>query len=185
MNTESLLESLRLPDNFNTSIAGVKQPLKATYGKLNRYRFSRVHPDDDFKLGVLLATDKEGDRESYLVLPSLGALLGSMVTQKILRLAVDNAGVPRLIAEPLLDPNGRPNLWNSAYLNAIKMGETSWVRVESNMEAGQYQVIVAQGDLGPPAWPKQSMDQLVLQCFEGRIIQSADHPLIRQLEGRV
>jgi hypothetical protein len=64
------------------------------------------------------------------------------------------------------------------------MGETSWVRVESNMEAGQYQVIVAQGDLGPPVWPIQSMDQLVLQCFEGRIIQSDDHPLIRQLEGR-
>jgi len=184
MNTENLLELLRLPDNFNTPNSGVKQPLTETYGKLNRHRSSRGHPDANFKSKVLIATDKEGDRESYLVTPRLGSLLGSMAAPKILRLAVDNAGAPRLIAEPILDPNGRPNLWNSSYLNAIQMGETSWVRVESNMEAGQYQVIVAQGDLGQPVWPTQSMDQLILQCFEGRIIQSADHPLIRQLEGR-
>jgi hypothetical protein len=133
----------------------------------------------------LIATDKEGDGQSYLVAPNLAHLLGSMAVPQILRVAVDNAGVSRLIAEPILDTSGRPNLWNSSRARAINTAEKSWVRVEANMAAGQYEIIVAQGDLGQPAWPEQSMDELVLQCFEGRIIQSPDHPLIRQLEGRV
>ena len=185
MNTESILESLRLPDNFLQSNAGIKQPLKPTFGKLNRHRFSRVNPDPKFQSKVLLVTDKEGDKESYLAAPSLAPLLGSMAAPKILRLAVDNAGVPRLIAEPVIDPNGRPNLWNTSYTHAIRAGEKSWVRIEANMDAGQYQVIVASADLGDPIWPSQSMDELVWHCFEGRIINTADHPLIRQLEGRV
>jgi len=76
-------------------------------------------------------------------------------------------------------------LWNSTSLLAIKTAETKWVRIESNMAAGQYEIIIASGDLGDPIWPPQTMDELVLQCFEGRIINTADHPLIRQLEGRV
>jgi hypothetical protein len=185
MNTESLLESLRLPDNFLQSNAGIKQPLKPTFGKLNKHRFSRVNPDPLFQSKVLLVTDREGDRESYLATPSLASRLGSMAAPKILRLAVDNAGVPRLIAEPVIDPNGRPNLWHTSYANAIQTAEKKWVRIEANMDAGQYEIIIASGDLGDPIWPPQTMDELVLQCFEGRIINTADHPLIRQLEGRV
>ena len=185
MNTESLIESLRLPDNFLQSNTGIKQPLKPTFGKLNKHRFSRVNPDPAFQSRVLLVTDKEGDRESYLATPSLASRLGGMAAPKILRLAVDNAGVPRLIAEPVIDPNGRPNLWNTSYVQAIRAGEKSWVRIEANMSAGQYEIIIASGDLGDPIWPPQTMDELVLQCFEGRIINTADHPLIRQLEGRV
>jgi hypothetical protein len=184
MNTETILESLRLPDNFAQSTAGIKQPLKPTFGKLNKHRFSRVNPDPMFQSRVLLVTDKDGDRESYLATPSLASRLGSMAAPKILRLAVDNAGVPRLIAEPVIDPNGRPNLWNTSYVQAIRAGEKSWVRIEANMSAGQYEIIIASGDLGDPCWPAQSMNELVLQCFDGRIIQTADHPLIRQLEGR-
>jgi hypothetical protein len=184
MSTESLLESLRLPDNFAQPTAGIKQPLKPTFGKLNKHRFSRVNPDPMFQSRVLLVTDKEGDKESYLASPSLAARLGGMAAPKVLRLAVDNAAVPRLIAAPIPDPNGRPNLWNTSYANAIQTAEKRWVRIESNMSAGQYEIIIASGDLGDPIWPPQTMDELVLQCFEGRIINTADHPLIRQLEGR-
>ncbi len=184
MSTESLLEALRLPDNFAQSTTGIKQPLKPIFGKLTRHRFSRVSPDPNFQSKVLLVANPEGDRETYLALPTLADLFGNMAVPKILRVAVDNAAVPRLIAEPIIDPNGRPNLWNTSYANAIRVAERSWVRVESNMAAGQYEIIVASGDLGDPCWPTQSMNELVLQCFDGRIIQTADHPLIRQLEGR-
>jgi hypothetical protein len=72
-----------------------------------------------------------------------------------------------------------------SYIRAIRTAEHSWVRIESNMAAGQYEIIVASGDLGEPVWPPQPMGELVLQAFEGRIIDTADHPLIRQLEGKV
>ena len=44
LNTASLLDALRLPNNFNEPAVGIKQPLKPTFGKLSKHRFSRVHP---------------------------------------------------------------------------------------------------------------------------------------------
>jgi hypothetical protein len=184
LTTEFLLEALRLPDTFTQQNAGIQQPLKPTVRRLSKNRFSRVHPGSEYRCSVLLVTDQEGDRESYLAIPALAPLLGSMAAPKILRLAVDNASTPYLVPEPIPDPNGRPNLWNLTNLQAIKTAENFWVRLESCKDAGQYRVIIASGNLGDPRWPSQTMDELVLQCFEGRIIQTADHPLIRQLEGR-
>lgn len=183
--TESLLESLRLPDTFTHTSAGTKQPLRPNFGKLNRHRFSRVHPAEEFKYRTVLVIDKEGGREAYLAVPALIPLLGGMATPKILRLAVDNAGTPRLIAEPILDPNARPNLWNETMCQAIRTAEEHWIRVEADLGAGQYVITTAKDDLGEPLWPDQSMSELVMTCFRDRIIQDANHPLIRQLEGRI
>ena len=183
--TELLLESLRLPDTFTHASAGIKQPLRPTFGKLNRHRFSRVHPAEEFKYRTVLVIDKEGGREAYLAVPALIPLLGGMANPKILRLAVDNAGTPRLIAEPIPDPNGRPNLWNETMYQAIRTAEEHWTRIESDLGAGQYVITTAKDDLGEPIWPDQSMSELVMTCFRDRIIQDANHPLIRQLEGRI
>ena len=70
-------------------------------------------------------------------------------------------------------------------VDAIKRAEAEWVRIESNMEAQQYFVIVAANDLGEPTWPNQTMAQLIEAVFLGRIISHEDHPLIQQLQGRV
>jgi len=184
LTTESLLEALRLPDNFAQAPTGVRQPLRPTFGKLNKHRFSRVHPAPEYKYPTILVTDKDNMGETYLAAPNLIQRLGSMAKPKILRLAVDNAGVPRLVAEPIPAPNDRLNLWNDSMIRAIYAGETDWVRVEPNRAAGQYEHIFAKGNLGEPQWPEQSMNELVLECFKDRIIQDVNHPLIRQLEGR-
>lgn len=185
LTTETLLESLRLPSNFSGVPTGTRQPLRPTFGKMNKHRFSRVHPTAEYEYPTIVVTDKEGGGEAYLAAPHLVSRLGSMATPKILRLAVDNAGTPRLIAEPILDLNGRPNLWNDSMIRAIRMAETNWIRVEANMLAGQYEITVAAGDLGEPRWPNRTMNELVLECFGGRFITDADHPLVLQLEGRV
>jgi hypothetical protein len=163
--TESILEALRLPDDFSPFGGGTKQPLKPTFGKLNRHRFSRVHPGSEYKYRAILVTDKENGGDNYLSVPFLTSHLGGMATPRILRLAVDNSGTPRLIAEPIADCNARPNLWNDSMVRAIRMAETSWVRIESNMSAGQYEITVAKGDLGQPSWPSLSMNELVMECF--------------------
>ena len=35
-----------------------------------------------------------------------------------------------------------------------------------------------------PNWPPQSLDELVEASFEGRLIDSVDHPAMRRLLGR-
>jgi hypothetical protein len=111
--------------------------------------------------------------------------LGSLASPKTIRLSVDNAGTPKLIGEPDLDPNGRRNLWQSSLKEAIREAEKDWVRVVSNMNANQYEITRSINDLGFPRWPKQSMEELVNDAFAGRIIDSLDHPYIRQIQGRI
>ena len=183
-NSVSLLEELRLPDDFNQPAIGIKKPLKPTFGKLSKHRFSRVNPSPQYKYPAVLVIDNENIEEAYLALPALCPLLGSLAKPKIIRLAVDNAGTPRLIAEPIPGPDGRINSWHESTIRAIQAAEETWVRIESNPDASQYVVICAKDEMGTPKWPKQTMDDLVLDCFKDRIIQSEDHPLIRRLEGR-
>ena len=183
--TTEVFEALRLSDDFEKPASGIKKPLNPTFTKLSQHRFSRVHPEDEYKIRVAIVTDKGAGGESYIVVPHLTSLFGRLVTPKVLRLAVDNAAIPRLIAEPILELNKRSNSWNESYFRAIQMAEEVWVRVEANMEAGQYECIVSREDLGPPQWPKQTMGDLVMDCFKGRIISEEDHPLILQLQGRI
>jgi hypothetical protein len=185
--TASVLDQLRLPETFTGIGGGIKQPLKPTYGRLNRHRFSRVHPGEDFKYPALIVTDKDSDGqgESYLASHHLASQLGTMASPRNIRLAVDTTGTPRLVGEPILRGVGKPNLWHQSLIDAIKQAERFWVRVEANMDAGQYQVTVSQNDLGEPRWPDRTMHELVLDCFKDRIILKSDHPLIMQLEGRI
>lgn len=181
--TSSLLSSLRLPDTYSAT-GGITQPLKPTYGKLNKHRFSRVHPGAEYKFRCLLVDDKENS-ETYLAVPSMAGHLGSLATAKTIRLAVDNSGIPKLIGEPDIDVSGRRNLWQSSYKDAIDQGENNWVRVEANMKAGQYEITKSSNDLGDPKWPNQSMEELINDAFSGRIIDSPEHPYIRQIQGRI
>lgn len=177
------IHTLRLPDDHTTVNSGFKLPPKLTFGKLSKHRFSRAHPAEEYKFRALLVDDKEG-REVYLVMPHLAAHLGSMAKSVILRLVVDSAGTPKLIAEPIIDSASKSMLWTITMLEAIKLSEEFWIRIESNMDAQQYTIIQAANNLGDPQWPNQMMETLIHEVFLGRIITSEEHPLISQLQGK-
>ena len=89
------------------------------------------------------------------------------------------------MGEPDIDPSARKNLWQTSLKDAIKRGESNWVRVQSNMDAAQYEIVESANDLGEPKWSNLTMEELVNDAFSGRIIDSPDHPYIRQIEGRI
>lgn len=180
----SWLDELRLADNYTNTIGGIKLPTKPSFGKLNKHRFSRVHPDPSYQVPVLIVEDKDSG-ETYIATPNVAGYLGKNAMPKLLRLAVDNAAVPKIIAQPIPDLNGRPNLWNSTMILAIRLAEEEWVRIESDMPAQQYTVIKAANNLGDPKWPDRTMAELVQEVFQNNVISSPDHPYIKQLEGRV
>ena len=179
-----LLQSLRLPDNFSNSVGGIKLPTKPSFGKLSDKRFSRVHPGADYQLPIFLVDDKDAG-EVYLCTHEMSAYLGKMAQPKLLRLAVDNSNTPKIIAQPILDQVSRPNLWHTSMIEAIELAEVDWIRIQSNMPAGQYDIIRAASDLGEPQWPSESMDKLIEAVFLGHVISDPSHPLVRQLQGAV
>ena len=81
--------------------------------------------------------------------------------------------------------NSRPNAWHSSLIRGIQTAEVSWARLEANMGAGQYTIIVSKDDLGEPQWPTQSMDELVQEVFSNNIIADESHPFVRQIQGRI
>ena len=85
----------------------------------------------------------------------------------------------------MTDQSGRQNHWHTTLNRAISLAEENWVRVEANMDAGQYTIVISQDDLGEPQWPEQTMDELIQEVFGNNIIDSEDHPYIRQIQGRI
>ena len=180
----SWLDELRLPDNYANTLGGIKLPTKPSFGKLNKHRFSRVHPDSSYQVPVLIVEDKDSG-ETYIATHAVAGYLGKAAVPKLLRLAVDNAGVPKIIAQPIPEQSGRQNLWYVTCIQAIQIAETEWVRIESDMNAAQYTIIKAVNNLGDPKWPDQTMPELIQAVFLNNVISSPDHPYIKQLEGRV
>jgi hypothetical protein len=180
----SQISSLRLPDNYSANVGGIKLPPKPVFGKLSKHRFSRVHPGKDFQFPCLAVEDKDGG-ESYVVAPHIQPHLGKNVVQKIVRLSVDSTGLPKLIFQPMADQSGRQIPWHTTLNRAISLAEEKWVRVEADMDLGQYSTTISQDDLGEPQWPEQTMDELIQEVFGNNIIDSEDHPYIRQIQGRI
>ena len=51
------------------------------------------------------------------------------------------------------------------------------------MKAGAYDVAIATAPLPEPEWPEETFEQLFRLAFRDRVIDSIDHPVIRQLKG--
>ena len=68
--TASIIDQLKLPDNYSNTIGGIKLPTKPSFGKLNKHRFSRVHPGSDYQLTVLIVEDKDAG-ETYIATPAM------------------------------------------------------------------------------------------------------------------
>ena len=179
----SKIGALRLADNYSASIGGEKLPLRPSFGKFNKHRFSRIHPGEEYKFRCLLVEDKDNG-ETYIATPAMQSYLGTNAVAKTLRLSVDSTGAPKIIAQPILDGQGTPNSWHASMVKGIDLAETTWVRMEAARNASQYTIIRSRDDLGDPEWPTQSMEELVQEVFQNKIISDPDHPFARQLEGR-
>jgi hypothetical protein len=179
----SMIGALRLSNNYSANLGGEKLPLRPSFGKFNKHRFSRIHPGEEYKFRCLLVEDKDNG-ETYIATPAMQSYLGTNAVAKILRLSVDSTGVPKIIAQPILDGQGTPNSWHASMVKGIDLAETTWVRMEAARNASQYTIIRSRDDLGDPEWPTQPMEELVQEVFQNKIISDPDHPFARQLEGR-
>jgi hypothetical protein len=79
------------------------------------------------------------------------------------------------------------NLWNSSNLQACEQARTLWVQATSRREEGvdSYKIDRARDAEGFPApkWPTQSLYEIIGRTFEGRTIETEDHPGLLRLIG--
>jgi hypothetical protein len=177
------IQSLRLPQNFGQTLGVKKLLTNVPVGKPRPAMFFQVHPDASMEFKALIYEDKSA-KETYAVHPDFGDFLGNLAKPVVLYLAVDRRGNPHLIPVVLPNEVGIRNPWHDSLAQAVGAARERWVRISANLSAGVYDVYAAKDKLAPPEWPEQSIEELVITAFRGKVINSSDHPVILGLEGR-
>jgi hypothetical protein len=177
---------LRLPQNF-AAASGVRRLLTTVLKrKPVKGAFVRTHPDDAYRMQAAVLELKE-EREIYLVHPSLlEALAGeSTVSPRLLVTTITRQGALSLWPLRLPDQNGRLDNWGRSALEAAEVAKRRWVRVDSNISAGCYDVLVAPEGLAQPDWPEASFADLLKLAFRDTYIDNLNHAVLRTLRGEL
>ena len=147
--------------------------------------FVSTHPDPGYHIETCVIELKE-DSEIYLVSRDLWDELASESTcgPRALFTTVNRQGIIFLWPIRLPGPDGRLDAWNRSALEAAKLAEQRWIRVQANRSLGSYEVFEAKGDWGPFNWKDVPPFQDLLRiAFKDRYIQKMDHPILRRLKG--
>lgn len=176
------LGALRLSQTFGESLGVKRLVTRVPVRKPPKTAFFRVHPGEDWRLPTMILELKE-EGETYIVAPAVRDLLPELQRAAVLHTAIDRQDNVFLIPVPLPGPDGRRNPWHDSLASVVSTAEHKWVRATANLGIGAYDLHVARGSLPEPVWPDMGFAELVQIAFRNRVIDSADHPVVRQMEG--
>ena len=134
-----------------TTRIGVKKSLTViSCDKPNRQQFVRVHSSEDYRMQTALFTD-EINKEKYLVESELWDELAAEIQPTFLFAAITKT-TNNVFLWPVRVPDteGRRNNWHLSALRAAELAMTKWVRMQSNMADGKYDVFEATGSIPDP-----------------------------------
>ena len=178
------LNALRLQRNVGDGFVVKRQITRVPVRRAAKDEFFQVRPDAGWRMPTMILEQKE-EGVTYLLAPSACDLLPELQRAVTLVAAIDRRGNPFLVPVPLPGEDGRSNPWHISLAAVVALSEKKWVRCIANMKAGGYEAYVATGQLADPEWPDMTFEELMEIAFRGRVIESAEHPLIRQLLGEI
>jgi hypothetical protein len=160
-----------------------KRPMTIPVGRPPNSVFFRVHPAAEYRVAVGLVVLDQG--EKYLVRSSLQAQLAEEPVFRCSTLYsyVTRSGSLGLWDIKLPGPDGTLDSWNSSAAEIARQAMTTWARVVSNREAGGYDFLVPEMLLPDPEWPSLSLAEILSIAFRGKLIDTPDHAVLRQLRG--
>ncbi len=178
--------SLRLSQDYAALAATKKIITTIPITKPNRWWFCRVHREWSFEVAILEVEDGSNRRESYVVTLDLVPELSLEIKPKVLFVAINRQGSIFLWPIKLPGEDGGLDAWNQSVLMAAERAKTCWIRLVANMGIQAYDLHEAQGDLPEPKWPTDLNLKKILEiAFNGRVIDSLDHPVLRRLRGEL
>ena len=66
-------------------------------------------------------------------------------------------------------------------IRAAEQAQTEWTRIWWNQEVSHYTHQTSRADLGEPRWPDLAFEEILRIAFEGLVIESLDHEVLREL----
>jgi hypothetical protein len=177
------LQALRLTPDEAGQIGTEEVLAHVSVRRPNNNEFVRVNPDPAMSLATSIFVDLE--RETYFVAPSARSVLVAGVKAMLLVPAVNQRGLFFIWPSALGDGSGRRNAWHETAREAMELAKREWVKLVSDMAGGCYRVYRAKGELQKPVFPEKSLEELLRIAFRGRVIDSEDHPVVRQALGLI
>ena len=153
--------------------------------------FVRLHPDDENFWSPELCFVNipiKGMKRDTLHLIDEDLAMQYLPSARVLRFRLALASKPFDVFFLCHIPTtNEDNLWNVSNLQACEQAKNHWVQATSRKAEGVegYKIDFAQhADAFPdPTWPAQSLDDLLAVTFNGRMIETADHPGLLRLIG--
>jgi hypothetical protein len=178
-------ENLRLDQSYLEQPAGQKLLTTVPIRKPHNQDFFRVHPNEEYRLTPAALITLHDDSETFLVHRSfVSELAPAEYYLATLYLVMNRQGVLSLWPVKMPAPGQRPIAWHASAAEAASRAERSWIKIIANKNLGAYEVVVANGQLSDPEWPKLSFAEILQIAFrDDRVIQSHSHPVIRRLRG--
>ena len=186
------IKEMLAPENVRVSQDFIDQAgLETITGVLSVGRagpqvFFRVREGSEWQVSAAVLEVERGiEKEIYVVLSALAAELADEVSYVMIRLAVDQYGVPFLWPLKVTRGGQKPNSWNQSAKCAAEAAIKCWVRMYSKPNAAQYSIVYAKNNSAEPEWPKMSFHEILELAFKDRIITDHNHPVLRQLRGEI
>lgn len=149
--------------------------------KPNRTEFFRCRSGKDFGLGPLMIVEIES--EIYLVDPKVADHLEGHICQVELVLSCSRQGDVFIFPVKYTGPTCQDNIWFRTAREAVVIAKHSWVRMTAKNGKVGYDITVSKIEIPEPEWPEQGFEELLDIAFAGRIIDTSEHRIIRELEG--
>jgi hypothetical protein len=174
--------ALRIKPDFVESAAGKKLLTTVPVRKPHKHEYFRVREGAHFKDTFALIQIGD-DREFYLVTPTLaGELIGEYAAY-VVYTALNRLGTIFLWPVRLPDADGRQYEWWKSCHEAAAQGIKLWIRITSNRNLGAYEITVAPNQTPIPEWQEHSFSDLLRIAFKDHLIDSVEHPVVKQLRG--
>jgi hypothetical protein len=68
---------------------------------------------------------------------------------------------------------------------AFELARDHWVQMVWNEALFDYQIETAEGIDHEPVWPTETFETLLKRAFDGKVIDSQEHPYVRRLRGLI
>ena len=125
------------------------------------------------------------DEESYFVMPNMEAYLQEREELRTVQIVLCRTlgGTLFLWPLPVPDGSGTARSHITSARAAAKLALTTWVRMKWRRADNAYFVMQTEGEHREPVWPDRPFNELLKLGFGDRIIDSVDHPVLKELRG--
>jgi len=172
--------SMILPDNGAGDIRTTEVPGVPRLSRPPNTQFFRTR---EGLSGVIytLDTDYDGERTVYLVAPNVAAQLPdeSAIKPKRAVTCITREGGLHV----WLISSGGTDTWTQSANKATDLAQSKWVRATSSRSLGEYRCVTAEAIQEEPKWPEETFLQTLSRAFDGRVIDTLNHSIIKQLKG--